>query len=146
MRKIHDAPTAPDNFTKEQVKQAMPTNYLPLILFEKTSPSGKTKIYYVTNYDNTAMLGVIKWVCRWRCYGFHPEIETFYEQKCLRHIAMFCENETIEARRVQGIARAKPIVWDEDVKVNPDGSTSGEPLLAAAIRAEGLTGEGEGNY
>jgi hypothetical protein len=54
------------------------------------SKSGKTKIYQVMDEVGNH-LGDIKWYAPWRKYAFFPEIDTLYEQDCLRDIAKFLE-------------------------------------------------------
>jgi hypothetical protein len=59
------------------------------------SSSGKTKIYEVQDrFYPERILGMIKWLPSWRRYAFFPEPETFYEEQCLKDIALFLEVET----------------------------------------------------
>jgi hypothetical protein len=53
----------------------------------------KTNVYDV--YAGTSVkLGLIKWYAPWRKYSYFPNLNTVYEQVCLREIAEFCEIET----------------------------------------------------
>ncbi len=74
------------------------------IKYMRPSKTGKTKVWHVVDASGH-YLGNIKWFGRWRCYAFHPDWETTYEQKCLRFIADHCETESTKAR--QGWARKK---------------------------------------
>jgi len=51
-------------------------------------------------------LGHIQWFGRWRGYAFFPELQTIYEQKCLREIADFIEGQT-KAHRAKKAAERK---------------------------------------
>lgn len=67
------------------------------ILFtnERLSKSGKTNEWLVcSKYDQTDVIGQVKWFGRWRCYGFFPFKDTVFEKQCLRDIADFCEEQT----------------------------------------------------
>lgn len=66
--------------------------------YQGRTDSEKTQIWNVNN------LGVIKWKAGWRCYAFYPLPDSFYEEECLRDIAIFCELLTITHnynRRIQ---------------------------------------------
>ena len=41
----------------------------------------KTKIWLVEAIDGNVELGEIKWIGRWRCYGFYPREYTIYNSK-----------------------------------------------------------------
>jgi hypothetical protein len=43
-------------------------------------------------------LGEIRWYAPWRRYCFYPYVGTVFEEKCLRNIAEFCEQQTQEQR------------------------------------------------
>lgn len=57
-----------------------------------TSPSGKTKIWFVIALQGGIHLGSVKWFAAWRQYVFEPSPSTVYEQICLRDIASFVES------------------------------------------------------
>ena len=66
------------------------------IKFVEGPSKPKTKTWWVVNkYDDTH-LGWIGWFVRWRKYSFFPKGGTVYEKDCLRDIADFCEEKTIE--------------------------------------------------
>ena len=59
------------------------------------SDSGKTKVFDVaTIEDPEDLLGEIRFIAGWYCYGFFPFDKTQYEKTCLRDIAVFCEEQT----------------------------------------------------
>jgi hypothetical protein len=60
---------------------------------EGMSPSGKTKVWRVTDIGG-GLLGTVKWYAPWRKYAFWPEYQTIYEQDCLRQISTFIDEET----------------------------------------------------
>ena len=61
-------------------------------------PERKTKRWAIAADDGEIGLGEVKWLGRWRCYGYFPLNETVYEKQCLRDIADFCEKKTKEKR------------------------------------------------
>jgi hypothetical protein len=64
-----------------------------------TSPTGKTKIWHVTNnHPNHAadQLGIVRWHGPWRKYVFEQPDGAFYDWECLRKIADFIEVATRE--------------------------------------------------
>lgn len=62
------------------------------------SDSGKTKVWYVINMNNDDAIGVIKWSGAWRKYVFHTG-PSFYDWECLRLIADFIEQATLEHKK-----------------------------------------------
>ena len=63
--------------------------------YEGTSKSGKTKIWTVLSRSDSYELGEISWYGRWRGYAFFVDSgEIIFEQKCLREIADFLEQQT----------------------------------------------------
>lgn len=65
----------------------------PYIRFDDmgTSPSGKTRIWYVVNTQNVDDVpGIIKWSGAWRKYVYHSG-PAFYDAQCLRTIAEFID-------------------------------------------------------
>jgi len=62
------------------------------------SASGKTSIWPVLTMEGY-QLGVVKWFGRWHQYAFYPAPDTVFERSCLRDIARFCEDRTVEMRR-----------------------------------------------
>ena len=65
--------------------------------FYSKSQSGKTNIWHVGNLDGH-FLGKIKWNPGWRKYEFLPtiDVQTGYEETCLRDIADFIQEKTKE--------------------------------------------------
>ena len=59
------------------------------------SPPGRvTSCWNVVSKEDGDILGAVYWHAPWRCYAFHPSSECIFEHRCLRDIAMFCEEET----------------------------------------------------
>jgi hypothetical protein len=71
-----------------------------LLVREVPDPSRKTQVWEVASHD-WALLGMVKWYSRWRCYSFYPVRDTIYNAGCLRDIAAFCERETIARRKAR---------------------------------------------
>lgn len=64
---------------------------------EGVTPSGKTKRYtVVTKMAPPTVLGRVQWRPGWRCYVFEPSFLTVFEPDCLRDIADFIEDLTLE--------------------------------------------------
>ena len=61
-----------------------------------TTPSGKTRVWWVVSKENRGTIGQVRWDARWRKYVFAPTGGTIYEQQCLRDIATFIEEKTCE--------------------------------------------------
>jgi len=55
------------------------------------SASGKTSVFSVVNNLSLIQIGNIRWNSSYRKYAFYPEMETYYEEECLRDIATFLE-------------------------------------------------------
>jgi hypothetical protein len=67
-----------------------------------TSPSGKTSVWHVVNLmrpEEPDQIGVIKWHGAWRKYVYHSPGESFYDWECLRLIADFIQQKTLEHRK-----------------------------------------------
>jgi hypothetical protein len=66
------------------------------------SKSGKTRIWRVMPIGASdvskpgALLGHVSWYSGWRKYVFAPNVNTVFEQDCLRDLADFCERVTKE--------------------------------------------------
>ena len=56
----------------------------------------RTKLWFVTAKSDNEELGSIQWTGKWRCYAFFPFPNTYYEKRCLKDIADFCEARTKE--------------------------------------------------
>jgi hypothetical protein len=69
------------------------TDYLQF--YEGLSSSGKTKVVVIYSRD-VELLGRIKWMGRWRQYGFFPEQDTVWNPVCLAEVM-----EEIERLRVE---------------------------------------------
>jgi len=69
--------------------------------YSRASVSGATSIWSVVAVADGALLGVVSWFGRWRCYAFSPRPDTVYERTCLRDIAAFCEQKTAEHRKAK---------------------------------------------
>ena len=59
----------------------------------------KTNIWDVVTAEKCEKLGVIKWFPHWRKYAFFPNMETVYENICLKDIAEFIEEQMREKRQ-----------------------------------------------
>lgn len=59
----------------------------------------KTKVWGVRSKGTGEMIGGIKWLSGWRKYAFFPNMETVYEEICLRDIAEFIERVTEEHKQ-----------------------------------------------
>lgn len=57
-----------------------------------------TEVWDVVEVDGGGSVGQVSWYTRWRCYAFYPNMATVFEQRCLRDIAAFCEEETAKRR------------------------------------------------
>lgn len=62
------------------------------------SKSGYTSVWALTTINGKTELGLVKWYFQWRCYCFFPEPNTLFDRQCLRDIAEFCEEKTLEHR------------------------------------------------
>lgn len=62
------------------------------------SKSGKTKVWRVHNRDTGEEIGYIRWAGNWRKYVFEDYQASYYDWKCLRQIADFCEKATADHR------------------------------------------------
>ncbi len=62
--------------------------------FEAVARKPKTRIWAVLSKESGDALGLVQWFGRWRCYSFFPAKDTLFEQRCLRDIAAFCEEQT----------------------------------------------------
>ena len=65
------------------------------------SDSGKTRRYVVSNIQTEENLGEVKWAGNFRKYAFFPAPYTFYDSRCLRSIANFCDNLTKEHKETK---------------------------------------------
>ena len=66
--------------------------------FKVWKDTGKTKIWDVTNNENSAWLGWVKWYAPWRKYCFFPYKDTVFCSKCLSEIVSFMQ-EQMELRK-----------------------------------------------
>lgn len=57
------------------------------------TPGSKTRKFSVISRHSGALLGFVKWYVPWRQYTFCP-LGGYFDKKCLREIADFCERET----------------------------------------------------
>lgn len=64
-----------------------------------SSKSGKTLLWAVMPVSGGYRIGWIKWHGPWRKYVFEPMTNTIWEEDCLRFIADFCQEKTLEHRR-----------------------------------------------
>lgn len=73
------------------------------IRFVEGQPKPKTKTWYIVPVaDPKGFLGWVKWFAPWRCYSFYPNGNAFFERRCLRDIADFCEARTAEHKAREG--------------------------------------------
>lgn len=73
---------------REEVESAMSYRWLE---FKLKGDTGKTKIYDVIAKQGSILLGEVKWMARWRKYGFYPQAGTVFEQDCLTDISSFLD-------------------------------------------------------
>lgn len=59
------------------------------------SKSGKTKVWSVTNTRGQE-LGKIAWAGSFRKYAFAPLYQAVYDSGCLRELAEFCDQATVD--------------------------------------------------
>jgi len=64
----------------------------------------KTNVYEVSAQADNFPLGRIAWYAHWRKYVFEPNSKCIFEERCLRDIAQFCEEET-KAQKEEAKAR-----------------------------------------
>lgn len=69
--------------------------------FWEQPPTGKTKIFKVTNKENGSFLGMIKWYGAWRTYCFFVQDATIFEPTCLKDIASFIENLMLQRKALK---------------------------------------------
>lgn len=67
----------------------------------KRVPGRTTERWSVVNRDSKIRLGIVQWFGRWRQYTFDPANALTFEKNCLRSIAAFCEQKTVEHYRVR---------------------------------------------
>lgn len=60
----------------------------------ESSKSGLTSTWTVQSPDMN--LGLIYWHAPWRRYVFEPAAETYFDAKCMRELAYFCDKKTRE--------------------------------------------------
>lgn len=65
-----------------------------VIILVKENP--KTSVWEVQAKSSRVLLGTIKWYGGFRKYAFFPEIDTVYEEDCMRDISDFIEAKTRE--------------------------------------------------
>jgi hypothetical protein len=70
------------------------------------SVGAKTRKYSIFSKHNGSLLGIIKWMARWRSYCFWP-YNSVFDAKCLREIATFCEDATLIHR--DRVGRKPPV-------------------------------------
>jgi hypothetical protein len=70
----------------------------------------RTRAWTVVTKDSGEALGLVDWYGAWRCYVFTPtlEVETVYEQRCLRDIADFVEARTKEHKAARAATKEVP--------------------------------------
>lgn len=64
-----------------------------------TSPSGKTKVWHVVNVvrpETPDQIGIVHWHGAWRKYVYESPPNSIYDWECLRLIADFIEQKTLE--------------------------------------------------
>jgi hypothetical protein len=67
------------------------------IRFRKVPSGGATNRWAVETLEGN-LLGHVSWFGRWRQYSF-SSLEAWYEPRCLRDLANFCESQTREHRK-----------------------------------------------
>lgn len=85
--------------TVEQAMQEVESKWLRFVPSPIQAP--RTEVWLVCAKEGGGILGEVKWIGRWRRYGFYPTNDSVYEQDCLRDIAGFVEQRTTahKARR-----------------------------------------------
>lgn len=80
------------------------------IRFEQLSShsSRVTLVWRVVAKQGETILGYVKWDTGWRRYVFAPLGETIFEQDCLRDLAMFVEDRTLEHKAARAAAKVVP--------------------------------------
>lgn len=67
---------------------------------EERRRGARTDVWHVWNLRNPpSHLGVVKWWTPWRRYCFFAEALTVFEQDCLRDLAQFVEQQTVQHRK-----------------------------------------------
>lgn len=51
----------------------------------------KTPIYHIWSIKNKCHIGEIKWFSRWRKYCLYPDLDTIWDEKCIKDILEFLE-------------------------------------------------------
>lgn len=80
-----------------------------------TSASGKTNIWHVVNLirpEEPDQVGIIRWYGGWRKYVYDSPKDSFYDWECLRLIADFIEQKTVEHRHQRAQAS---IIAEQDI-------------------------------
>lgn len=73
------------------------------------SDSKRTTIWRVSPMGEEGGIGEVRWYAPWRRYCFMPHPSTVFEQKCLREIATFCEDQTTAHRSALSAARPEEV-------------------------------------
>lgn len=65
------------------------------------SPSGKTQIWNVVNTNFNEVIGTVHWSGAWRKYVYETPLGSYYDWECLRLLADFTEEKTLEHRKAK---------------------------------------------
>lgn len=71
------------------------------LLFRDDGPvkkGARTRTFAVVSRHSSASLGDVRWYSHWRQYTFFPAECVVFDRSCLREIADFCEDKTLEHR------------------------------------------------
>ena len=60
------------------------------------SPSHSGLTFKWPVFNDLYNLGEITWNAAWRRYVFEPMPKTFFDAKCMRELAEFCDRKTVE--------------------------------------------------
>lgn len=71
-------------------------NYMKHLRFElQSTPTIKTKVWFVQSQANAMTLGNVRWYAPWRRYVFHPSgiVGLLFDSSCLKEITEFIDLE-----------------------------------------------------
>ena len=69
--------------------------WIRFLLVEQKAKTGVWRVETKESYD---ILGYVKWFPHWRKYAFFPNVDTVYENDCLRDIARFIGEQMNERK------------------------------------------------
>jgi len=72
------------------------SRWIKMVLLEEKP---KTNVWSIQTIESGLEIGIIKWRPSWRKYCFFPDNETVFEEDCLRDIANFIEDKSIQHKQ-----------------------------------------------